>query len=143
MTLQEAAEAFLIHLFEDTNLCAIHAKRVAIMQKDIQLAKGLSIGFWAPEDCCPYYMTISIGACTRIHIIGISFLMCLKVFEICSASLEFASMYSFLSLSLDSPNRGERCPSPFSEPHPGFRTEHYHCVDIVLMLCRCVTTTVK
>jgi hypothetical protein len=27
------------------------------------------------------------------------------------------------------------------EPHPGFRTEHCHCVDIVLMLCRCVTTT--
>jgi histone H3-like centromeric protein A len=41
MTLQEAAEAFLMHLFEDTNLCAIHAKRVAIMQKDIQLARRI------------------------------------------------------------------------------------------------------
>ena len=38
MALQEAAEAFLIGLFEDTNLCAIHAKRVTIMPKDIQLA---------------------------------------------------------------------------------------------------------
>ena len=35
---QEAAEAYLIGLFEDMNLCAIHAKRVTIMPKDIQLA---------------------------------------------------------------------------------------------------------
>ena len=39
--LQEAAEAFLIGLFEDTNLCAIHAKRVTIMPKDIQLARRI------------------------------------------------------------------------------------------------------
>ncbi|GMR56376.1 hypothetical protein PFISCL1PPCAC_13349, partial [Pristionchus fissidentatus] len=38
MALQEAAEAYLVGLFEDTNLCAIHAKRVTIMPKDIQLA---------------------------------------------------------------------------------------------------------
>ena len=36
--LQEAAEAYLVALFEDTNLCAIHAKRVTIMPKDMQLA---------------------------------------------------------------------------------------------------------
>lgn len=41
LALQEASEAFLIHLLEDTNLCAIHAKRVTIMQKDIQLARRL------------------------------------------------------------------------------------------------------
>ncbi|KAI1489891.1 histone-fold-containing protein [Biscogniauxia mediterranea] len=45
MALQEAAEAFLVHLFEDTNLCAIHAKRVTIMQKDIQLARRIR-GVW-------------------------------------------------------------------------------------------------
>lgn len=39
--LQEATEAYLVHLFEDTNLCAIHAKRVTIMQKDIQLARRI------------------------------------------------------------------------------------------------------
>uniref|UniRef100_A0A3Q7EIR9 Histone H3 n=1 Tax=Solanum lycopersicum TaxID=4081 RepID=A0A3Q7EIR9_SOLLC len=39
--LQEAAEAYLVGLFEDTNLCAIHAKRVTIMPKDIQLARRL------------------------------------------------------------------------------------------------------
>ncbi|RJE18888.1 histone H3 [Aspergillus sclerotialis] len=43
--LQEAAEAFLVHLFEDTNLCAIHAKRVTIMQKDIALARRIR-GAW-------------------------------------------------------------------------------------------------
>lgn len=37
--LQEAAEAYLTHLFEDANLCAIHAKRVTIMPKDMQLAR--------------------------------------------------------------------------------------------------------
>ena len=38
LCLQEAAEAYLVGLLEDTNLCAIHAKRVTIMPKDIQLA---------------------------------------------------------------------------------------------------------
>ncbi|KAH0839874.1 histone-fold-containing protein [Lanmaoa asiatica] len=41
MALQEATEAFLVHLFEDANLCAIHAKRVTIMQRDIQLARRI------------------------------------------------------------------------------------------------------
>ncbi|KAF1823124.1 histone-fold-containing protein [Dissoconium aciculare CBS 342.82] len=43
--LQEATEAYLVHLFEDSNLCAIHAKRVTIMQKDIQLARRIR-GSW-------------------------------------------------------------------------------------------------
>lgn len=38
---QEAAEAFLAHLFEDTNLCALHAGRVTIMAKDMHLARRL------------------------------------------------------------------------------------------------------
>ena len=37
--LQEAAEAYLVALFEDTNLCAIHTKHVTIMPKDVQLAR--------------------------------------------------------------------------------------------------------
>ena len=41
MALQEAAEAYLVGLFEDTNLCAIHAKQVTIMPKDIQLARRI------------------------------------------------------------------------------------------------------
>jgi histone H3 len=39
--LQTAAEAYLVHLFEDTNLCAMHAKRVTIMPRDIQLARRI------------------------------------------------------------------------------------------------------
>ncbi|KJA17731.1 hypothetical protein HYPSUDRAFT_146055 [Hypholoma sublateritium FD-334 SS-4] len=41
MALQEAAEAYLVGLFEDTNLAAIHAKRVTIMPRDIILARRL------------------------------------------------------------------------------------------------------
>ena len=36
--LQEAAEAYIVGLMEDTNLCTIHVKRVTIMPRDIQLA---------------------------------------------------------------------------------------------------------
>ena len=38
LALQESAEAYLVGLLEDSNLCAIHAKRVTIMPKDMQLA---------------------------------------------------------------------------------------------------------
>ncbi|EPT03763.1 hypothetical protein FOMPIDRAFT_1142063 [Fomitopsis schrenkii] len=41
LALQEATEAYLVHLFEDANLCAIHAKRVTLMQKDLQLARRI------------------------------------------------------------------------------------------------------
>ena len=40
LALQEASEAYLVGLFEDANLCAIHAKRVTIMPKDMQLARS-------------------------------------------------------------------------------------------------------
>ncbi|XP_066305054.1 histone H3-like centromeric protein A [Branchiostoma lanceolatum] len=41
MALQEAAEAFLVGLMEDANLIALHAKRVTIMPKDVQLARRI------------------------------------------------------------------------------------------------------
>eukprot|EP00984_Skeletonema_dohrnii_P022698 scaffold11802_cov202-Skeletonema_dohrnii-CCMP3373.AAC.2 len=41
LALQEAAEAHLVGLFEDSVLCAIHAKRVTIMPKDMQLARRI------------------------------------------------------------------------------------------------------
>ena len=41
LCLKEAVEAYLVGLFEDTNLCAIHAWQVTIMPKDIQLAKQI------------------------------------------------------------------------------------------------------
>ena len=41
LALQESAEAYLVGLLEDSNLCAIHAKRVTIMPKDMQLAQRI------------------------------------------------------------------------------------------------------
>jgi len=46
LALQEASEAYLVHLFEDTNLCAIHAKRVTISVKDMQLARRIRGERW-------------------------------------------------------------------------------------------------
>ena len=39
--LQEACEAYIVALMEDANLCAIHAKRVTIKPKDLQLARRI------------------------------------------------------------------------------------------------------
>ncbi len=40
-SLQEVAEAYLVHVFEDSNLCVIHAKRVTVMPKDFALTQRL------------------------------------------------------------------------------------------------------
>ena len=41
LCLQEASEGYLVGLFEDTNLCAIHGKRVTLLPKDMQLARRI------------------------------------------------------------------------------------------------------
>ena len=41
LAVQEAAEAYLVGLFEDTNLCAVHANRVTVMKKDLELARRI------------------------------------------------------------------------------------------------------
>ncbi|XP_012671854.1 histone H3-like centromeric protein A [Clupea harengus] len=41
LALQEAAEAFLVRLFSDANLCAIHAKRVTLFPRDLQLVRRI------------------------------------------------------------------------------------------------------
>ena len=48
LALQESMEAYIVGLFEDTNLCAIHAKRVTIMPKDIHLARRIRDGYIEP-----------------------------------------------------------------------------------------------
>lgn len=53
LALQEAAEAYLVGMFEDTNLAAIHAKRVTIMPKDMQLARRIR----GETAHLPYYPT--------------------------------------------------------------------------------------
>jgi hypothetical protein len=65
LALQEASEAYLVGLFEDTNLCALHAKRVTIMPKDIQLARRthgeLQLGrciHGKDPSCCKNFLSI-------------------------------------------------------------------------------------
>ncbi|KAJ8893887.1 hypothetical protein PR048_006488 [Dryococelus australis] len=54
MALQEASEAYLVGLFEDTNLCTIHAKRVTIMPKDIPGAYVGSVPRHLAILCCTW-----------------------------------------------------------------------------------------
>uniref|UniRef100_A0A8C4J7I3 Histone H3-like centromeric protein A n=1 Tax=Dromaius novaehollandiae TaxID=8790 RepID=A0A8C4J7I3_DRONO len=41
LALQEAAEAFVVRLLEDAYLCSLHARRVTLFPKDLQLARRL------------------------------------------------------------------------------------------------------
>ena len=41
LALQEATEAYIVGIMEDTNLCSIHAKRVTILPNDVQLARRI------------------------------------------------------------------------------------------------------
>ena len=41
LAIQEASEAYIVQLFQDTNLCAMHGKRVTVMVKDIRLARRI------------------------------------------------------------------------------------------------------
>ena len=41
LALQEAAEAYVVGLFEDSNVCAIHARRITVMPRDIRLARRI------------------------------------------------------------------------------------------------------
>ena len=45
MALQETKEAFLVGLFEQANLCVVHAKRVTVMPKDVQLPWRIRGGY--------------------------------------------------------------------------------------------------
>ena len=65
MALQEACEAHLVGLFEDTNICAIHAKRVSIMPKDIQLE------FWKKNSIKGELYFLSHPDCWRVIISGL------------------------------------------------------------------------
>merc|ERR1711959_499616 len=41
LALQEAAEAYMVGIFEDSNLCCIHANRVTVQKKDMELARRI------------------------------------------------------------------------------------------------------
>ncbi|CAO1400321.1 unnamed protein product [Diamesa serratosioi] len=61
MALQEASEAYFVGLFKDTNLCAIHAKTVTIMPKNIQLACRIRGERAKIMNLIYYYLTISLN----------------------------------------------------------------------------------
>ena len=41
LAIQEATESYMTGLLSDTNLCAVHARRVTIMSRDLKLARRL------------------------------------------------------------------------------------------------------
>lgn len=71
LALQEAAEAFLVHLFEDAYLLSLHAGRVTLYPKDVQLARrirGIQEGLgWAPATRLGWYQ----GVCPEEQIHGV------------------------------------------------------------------------
>ena len=62
----EVHEAYLVHLLEDSNICAIHVKRVMILSKDIQLVRRIWRGDIRSDDNrrmpqrCPCYVMLII-----------------------------------------------------------------------------------
>ena len=50
LALHESAEAYLVRYLEDSNLAAIHAKRVTIMPKDMQLVKRVNCDYYYQAD---------------------------------------------------------------------------------------------
>ena len=85
--MQEASEAYLVGLFEDTNLCAIHAKRVTIMPKDIQLARRIR-----GERAWNYFTLIIYIFLTSPHHSS-----CLTLF---TSSLVWGSIYSMIVITV-------------------------------------------
>ena len=55
LALHEAAEAYLICLMEDTNLCVIHAKSFTILPKDMQLEQRIWGETWNPCEQFLFY----------------------------------------------------------------------------------------
>ena len=70
LTLQKAAEVYLVGALEDANLCAIHMKHITIMPKDIQLAQhihGEHLHYWksfSPKSVSFFLLVVGcVGFC--------------------------------------------------------------------------------
>ena len=59
LALQWATEGFLVQAFDDSNLCAIHAKRITVMPKDLFLVKRLQK--WSQYDLAQHVQSIPPG----------------------------------------------------------------------------------
>jgi len=82
MALQEAAEAYLVSLFEDTNLAAIHAKRVTMYVLSVvalRLCLTRAIVFQSTQGSCsrtPSPWRAFLNVFLNIYVSSISFLLC-------------------------------------------------------------------
>lgn len=70
LALQEAAEAHLVGLFEDANLCTIHAKRVTVMPRDMQLARRIR-GPMREWSCYQIFFQIFLSHFTHYALTGV------------------------------------------------------------------------
>ena len=68
LALQWATEGFLIQAFDDTNLCAIHARRVTIQPKDMFLVKRLQR--WEAQDLAEGCVDIPYGVYAKKYTRG-------------------------------------------------------------------------
>ena len=66
MALHEVSEAYLIHLLEDSHICAIHVKRITIMPKDMQLMRQICSEVW--EDCHHYRLSSLYELLGKVHL---------------------------------------------------------------------------
>jgi len=79
--LQEAAETCLVTLFEDANLCAIHANRVTIMPRDLQLARRVSRNVWLI--LWPIHWVFIYRTIVYIRVYCIVFVYCSNLIFLC------------------------------------------------------------
>ena len=89
MALQEACEAYLVHLFEDSNLCAIHAKRVTIFVKCAGPA-----AFSCPDT--PWFPPLHMGGPTALE----HYSLTCSAFVVCCRDIQLARRIRGFSESL-------------------------------------------
>ncbi|XP_030825522.1 histone H3-like centromeric protein A, partial [Camarhynchus parvulus] len=75
LALQEAAEAFMVRLLEDAYMCSLHAHRVTLFPKDLQLAwrlRGPEGGHLNGDPPEPLHRLNHPGSCTKTPTLGLS-----------------------------------------------------------------------
>ena len=96
--LQEAAEAYVVGLMEDANLCAIHAKQVTIMSKDIQLAGSIwveHLQYWDPPQKSISEFLLVVGCVTGNRVGKLEWDTLLNYVGFCFFSMEIVFCFVF------------------------------------------------